>query len=62
MLYPAKVTLVNSNKNIVTELNFQNEILNKVSRSFALTIPLLPSCIKDAVANCYLWCRISDSL
>ena len=48
--------------NLNSELYFQNEILNQVSRSFALTIPLLPDDIKDAVANCYLWCRITDSL
>ncbi len=45
-----------------TALNFQNEILSKVSRSFALTIPELPAQLKDAVANCYLWCRVTDTL
>lgn len=44
------------------KLNFQNEILIKVSRSFALTIPQLPNNLKNAVANCYLWCRITDTI
>ncbi len=33
-----------------------------VSRSFALTIPMLPAPLKDYVANAYLLCRIADTV
>lgn len=40
----------------------QLEHLNRVSRSFALTIPLLPNPLADWVGNAYLLCRIVDTL
>ncbi len=40
----------------------QLEHLNRVSRSFALTIPLLPLPLADWVGNAYLLCRIADTL
>lgn len=43
-------------------LNFQFDILKKVSRSFALTIPQLPEQLKIAVGNGYLLCRITDTI
>ena len=43
-------------------LDFQNNILNKVSRSFALTIPQLPGQLEISVANGYLLCRITDTI
>ena len=51
---------LNSTLNLA--LNFQNHILNKVSRSFALTIPQLPEPLKISVANGYLLCRITDTI
>lgn len=43
-------------------LSFQSEILPRVSRTFALTIPQLPSGLRDVVANAYLLCRIADTI
>lgn len=36
--------------------------LQRVSRSFALTIPQLPSGLRERVANAYLLCRIVDTI
>ena len=41
---------------------FQNRILQGVSRTFALTIPQLPSSLYRTVANAYLLCRIADTI
>lgn len=41
---------------------FQAEILLKVSRTFALTIPQLPPDLCRAVSNAYLLCRIADTI
>lgn len=41
---------------------YQDEILPKVSRTFALTIPQLPPELRRAVANAYLLCRIADTI
>lgn len=41
---------------------YQNAILPKVSRTFALTIPQLPQELRRAVANAYLLCRIADTI
>ncbi|MFT4561221.1 MAG: farnesyl-diphosphate farnesyltransferase [Gammaproteobacteria bacterium] len=41
---------------------FQNQILQGVSRTFALTIPSLPAALSRAVANAYLLCRIADTI
>ncbi|NVZ53033.1 isopentenyl-diphosphate Delta-isomerase [Pseudomonas sp. B6002] len=43
-------------------LRFQNESLRLVSRTFALTIPQLPTELHSAVANAYLLCRIADTI
>ena len=40
----------------------QHQHLLKVSRTFALTIPLLPPEIADQVSNAYLLCRIADTV
>lgn len=37
-------------------------MLGLVSRTFALTIPQLPSPLECVVANAYLWCRIADTV
>ena len=41
---------------------YQNEILQHVSRTFALTIPELPDPLCMVVANAYLLCRIADTI
>ena len=43
-------------------LAFQAGILERVSRTFAFTIPQLPSPLTTAVANAYLLCRIADTI
>ena len=44
------------------DLAYQKAILSSVSRTFALTIPLLPSAIEKVVGNTYLLCRIVDTI
>src|ERR1043165_2271268 len=48
-----------------TQLNddeFQNAMLQGVSRTFALTIPQLPAGLCRVVSNAYLLCRIVDTI
>ncbi len=45
-----------------TDLAYQKAILHSVSRTFALTIPLLPPAIEKVVGNTYLLCRIVDTI
>ena len=45
-----------------TDLAYQKAILGSVSRTFALTIPLLPPVIETVVGNTYLLCRIMDTI
>lgn len=44
------------------DLDFQAEMLQQVSRTYALTIPRLPSGLREVVANAYLLCRIADTI
>ncbi len=44
------------------DLSYQKAILRSVSRTFALTIPLLPPMIETVVGNTYLLCRIVDTI
>lgn len=44
------------------DLAYQKTILRSVSRTFALTIPLLPPSIEKVVGNTYLLCRIVDTI
>jgi farnesyl-diphosphate farnesyltransferase len=44
------------------DLDFQAAILPGVSRTFALTIPVLPDGLADVVANAYLLCRVADTI
>jgi farnesyl-diphosphate farnesyltransferase len=44
------------------DLDYQNEILPRVSRTFALTIPQLPGELRDIVGNAYLLCRLADTI
>src|SRR5581483_6394624 len=41
---------------------FCDEILPRVSRTFALSIRLLPGALGDAVRDSYLLCRIADTI
>ncbi len=41
---------------------FCHEILPEVSRTFALTIPQLPTNLKDEVCIAYLLCRVADTI
>ncbi len=43
-------------------VDFQKEILGRVSRTFALTIPELPQELGLVVGNAYLLCRIADTI
>jgi len=46
----------------LTDLEYQNQILPGVSRTFALTIPVLPERLAQVVANAYLLCRLADTI
>ncbi len=41
---------------------YQDDILQDVSRTFALTIPQLPHELREVVGNAYLLCRIADTI
>ncbi len=41
---------------------WQAEVLQDVSRSFALTIPMLPPRLRTVVGTAYLLCRIADTI
>ena len=45
-----------------SDLAYQAEALQGVSRTFALTIPQLPDALCDVVGNAYLLCRITDTI
>jgi len=44
------------------DMAYQQSILTAVSRTFALTIPLLPQRLKSVVGNTYLLCRMIDTV
>ncbi|MCC6699424.1 MAG: phytoene/squalene synthase family protein [Candidatus Hydrogenedentes bacterium] len=44
------------------DLRYQEDILQGVSRTFALTIPQLPERLRMVVGNAYLLCRIADTI
>ena len=44
------------------DTEFQDRYLQGVSRTFALTLRLLPRRIRDASSNAYLLCRINDTI
>ena len=46
----------------IMTIDEQNVHLLNVSRTFALTIPLLPEILRDWVGNTYLLCRIVDTI
>ena len=45
-----------------TDSQYQDYILQGVSRSFALTIPQLSKELVQVVGNAYLWCRMADTI
>jgi len=45
-----------------SDLDYQEHVLQGVSRTFALTIPQLPEDLSRIVANAYLLCRIADTI
>jgi len=49
-------------ENLNADLAYQKTILGSVSRTFALTIPLLPPAMEKVVGNTYLLCRIVDTI
>lgn len=52
----------NTTENPGADLAYQKAILGSVSRTFALTIPLLPPAIEKVIGNTYLLCRIVDTI
>lgn len=46
----------------LSDHEYQEQILQGVSRSFALTIPQLPVGLRGVVTNAYLLCRIADTI
>jgi len=46
----------------LADTRYQDEILNGVSRTFALTIPQLPAALRQVIGNAYLLCRITDTI
>ena len=47
---------------IQADLLYQQQVLQGVSRTFALTIPQLPTPLDQIVGNAYLLCRIADTI
>jgi 4,4'-diapophytoene synthase len=45
-----------------TDLEYQAHILPGVSRTFALTIPVLPQRLAQVMTNAYLLCRLADTI
>ena len=45
-----------------TDSEYQDYILQGVSRTFALTIPQLSKELVQVVGNAYLWCRMADTI
>jgi len=46
----------------VDDLAYQRRILPGVSRTFALTIPVLPERLAEVMTNAYLLCRLADTI
>ena len=44
------------------DFEYQTQILPGVSRTFAITIPVLPDSLAVVVANAYLLCRLADTI
>ena len=50
------------NRPTLADETYQENILQGVSRTFALTIPQLPENLRNVVSNAYLLCRIADTI
>jgi farnesyl-diphosphate farnesyltransferase len=48
--------------NDLSDLDFQQQLLEGVSRSFAFTIPQLPGVLRSMITNAYLLCRVADTI
>ena len=62
---PVALAAAASNPNVALcgyDLDYQASILPGVSRTFALTIPVLPERLSKVVTNAYLLCRIADTI
>ncbi len=59
---PASAHLVPSPAPTPEDRAYQDRILQGVSRTFALTIPILPAGLREVVGNAYLLCRIADTV
>ena len=46
----------------INDFHYQDDILQGVSRTFALTIPQLPEPLRQVIGNAYLLCRITDTI
>ena len=46
----------------INDEQYQDYILQGVSRTFALTIPQLPETLRCIIGNAYLLCRITDTI
>lgn len=53
---------MNTSLPTIDDLRYQDDILQGVSRTFALTIPQLPESLRQVVGNAYLLCRITDTI
>ncbi len=49
-------------ESVSSDQAYQDEILPHVSRTFALTIPQLPSALSVPITSAYLLCRIADTI
>ena len=47
---------------VISDAEYQDQVLPHVSRTFALTIPQLPPALRIPVTNAYLLCRIADTI
>jgi farnesyl-diphosphate farnesyltransferase len=47
---------------VISDAQYQDQVLPHVSRTFALTIPQLPAALRIPVTNAYLLCRIADTI
>lgn len=56
------MTEVQNNIPTREDFQYQEQILQGVSRTFALTIPQLPENLRVVVGNAYLLCRIADTI
>lgn len=63
---PTRVSLVTESSRTIRasadDLAYQRAILPGVSRTFALTIPVLPDALALVTTNAYLLCRIADTI